>query len=631
MEASFASYCCLCFILFLSLFPIQSVSKYPYLGTANQTSGCSINDTNSTPNGYYSCAYVPYSSCSSYLIAKSKSHNQDLGFYDKSIGNTNLLMKAVGCSCGGDHLYGNIMEYNTTSGDSYETIANHVFYGFTSCSMLRSFNPNHSIDINASSTEGISVEVWLRCACPTQDQKNLGIQSLAVYMVQPNESISSIARDLLVEQDSILEANMLSNTTQLYPFTPLLVPLNTSETCKIDPSNSDACVSRYLKSYLKFVAIAAIISITFAIGIGMFCCGCGCVGQRLFIKRRSRKLCKKKFFRQNGGLLLQQKVQEDNERVKIFLQEELEEATHSYSQTRFLGQGGFGTVYKGILHDNTVVAVKRSKRIEEAWIEQFINEVVILSRINHKNIVRLIGCCLEAEYPLLVYEFVSNGTLSSHLHHTDHGESSSLSWETRLGIASEVAGAISYMHSAASTPIFHRDIKSLNILLDNNYSAKVSEFGTSRFVSCDQSHLTTRVHGTLGYIDPEYFRSSQYTEKSDVYSFGVVMVELLTGKHPTIFARNEERNLLEDFIALENGKEVVGIVDSAIAKDEETMEGVNLVAKLTAKCLRANGKESPTMKQVYLQLEGLRKAQAQRCSTSNSFCSMAPSDEDLPR
>ncbi|XP_022987476.1 protein LYK5-like [Cucurbita maxima] len=249
MEASFASYCCLCFILFLSLFPIQSVSQYPYLGTANQTSGCSINDTNSTPNGYYSCD-VPYSSCSSYLIAKSKSHNQDLGFYDKSIGNTNLLMKAVGCSCGEDHLYRNITEYNTTSGDSFETIANHVFDGFTSC----------SIGINASSTEGISVEVWLRCACPTQDQKNLGIQSLAVYMVQPNESISSIARDLLVEQDSILEANMLSNTTQLYPFTPLLVPLNTSETFKIDPSNSDACVSQHLD---LVVIVASIISIAF--------------------------------------------------------------------------------------------------------------------------------------------------------------------------------------------------------------------------------------------------------------------------------------------------------------------------------------------------------------------------------
>ena len=130
--------------------------------------------------------------------------------------------------------------------------------------MLRSLNPNHSIDINASSTEGISVEVRLRCACPTKDQKNSGIHSLAVYMVQPNESITSIARDLLVDKDTILDANMLSNTTQLYPFTPLLVPLNTYETCKLDPSNSDACVSPYLESYLKYAAtIGGIIFIAF--------------------------------------------------------------------------------------------------------------------------------------------------------------------------------------------------------------------------------------------------------------------------------------------------------------------------------------------------------------------------------
>ncbi|KAG6590079.1 LysM domain receptor-like kinase 4, partial [Cucurbita argyrosperma subsp. sororia] len=273
MEASFASHCCLCFILFLSLFPIQCVSQHPYLGTSNQTSGCSINDTNSTPNGYYSCAYVSSSSCSSYLIAKYKSHNHDLGFYDTSFGNTNLVMKAVGCSCGGDHLYGNITEYNTTSGDSYETIANHVFHGFTSCSMLRSFNPNHSIDINASSTEGISVEVRLRCACPTKDQKNSGIESLVVYMVQPNESISSIARDLVVDKDTILDANMLSNTTQLYPFTPLLVPLNTYETCKLDPSNSNVC-DRYRDSYFKALIIGIIYIIateSHSIGIYSFC------------------------------------------------------------------------------------------------------------------------------------------------------------------------------------------------------------------------------------------------------------------------------------------------------------------------------------------------------------------------
>ncbi|XP_022152113.1 wall-associated receptor kinase-like 1 [Momordica charantia] len=290
-----------------------------------------------------------------------------------------------------------------------------------------------------------------------------------------------------------------------------------------------------------------------------------------------------------------------------------------------------------MLQDDTIVAIKRSKQVEANCIDQFINEVIILSQINHKNIVRLLGCCLETEFPLLVYEFVSNGTLFPHIHKKDPGESPSLSWETRLIIALEVAGAISYMHSTASTPIFHRDIKSSNVLLDDNYSAKVSDFGTSRFVSCDQSHLTTKVQGTFGYIDPEYFRSCQYTEKSDVYSFGILMVELLTGKLPVTFARNEDKNLLDYFISLEKANELAEILDIVVAK-EEKMEVVNVVANLTAKCLRSKGKDRPTMKQIYLELEGLRKSQncldtieESHSITTYSLHSLGLSDDELPR
>ncbi|XP_022152102.1 wall-associated receptor kinase-like 1 [Momordica charantia] len=358
----------------------------------------------------------------------------------------------------------------------------------------------------------------------------------------------------------------------------------------------------------------------------------------LILRKRREKLHKKKFFKQNGGLLLQQKLLEDTKRVKIFTQEELEQATDKYSESRFLGQGGYGTVYKGMLHDNNIVAIKRSKQIEASWIDQFINEVIILSQINHRNIVRLLGCCLETEFPLLVYEFVSNGTLSHHIHKKDPGESPSLSWETRLRIASEVAGAISYMHSTASTQIFHRDIKSSNVLLDDKYSAKVSDFGTSRFVSSDQSHLTTKVQGTFGYIDPEYFRSSQYTEKSDVYSFGVLMVELLTGKLPVTFAKNEDKTLLDYFVSLEKSNELAEILDIVVA-NEEKMEAVSAVAKLTTKCLRSKGKDRPTMRQVYLELEELRKSQhcleiieeSQSITTTYSLNSLGYSDDELPR
>ncbi|PIA65080.1 hypothetical protein AQUCO_00100516v1 [Aquilegia coerulea] len=333
-------------------------------------------------------------------------------------------------------------------------------------------------------------------------------------------------------------------------------------------------------------------------------------GSWLYLSIKKRKLIKlkEKFFQQNGGLLLKQQISSPEGAVKstkIFTTEELKLATNNYDQRRIIGQGGFGTVYKGILPDLRIVAIKKSKIIDESQLGQFINEFAILTQINHRNVVKLIGCCLETEVPLLVYEFVANGTLFHHLHKTSR-EMSSISWDDRLRIASETAGALSYLHSAASIPIIHRDVKSANILLDEHYTAKVADFGASRLNPLDQTQISTLVQGTMGYLDPEYFHTSQLTEKSDVYSFGVVLAELLTGEKPLCFDRSQEqRNLAAYFVMSVKENRLFEVLEAGVVNDGKT-EHVHAVAQLAKRCLHMKGEERPTMKEVAAELEGLR-------------------------
>ncbi|PON50287.1 Wall-associated receptor kinase [Parasponia andersonii] len=330
---------------------------------------------------------------------------------------------------------------------------------------------------------------------------------------------------------------------------------------------------------------------------------------------RKRKLIKlkEKFFEQNGGLMLQQRLSSEKgpfETTKIFTAEELEKATNNYHESRIIGEGGYGTVYKGILPNNKVVAIKKSKFgaqiVQTEQTEQFINEVIVLMQINHRNVVRLLGCCLETEVPLLVYEFITNGTLFQHLHNKGT-EAPSLSWELRLKIAAETAGALSYLHYETNTPIVHRDVKTMNILLDENYTTKVSDFGTSRLIPQDQDQLSTLVQGTVGYLDPEYLQSSQLTEKSDVYSFGVVLGELLTGKKAFIFDKSKGvSHVLSMFLlSLKEDDQLHKFIDDEILNDGN-MEVIKEVANLTKRCLRIKGEERPTMKEVAMELEGLR-------------------------
>ncbi|KAH6832462.1 hypothetical protein C2S53_006917 [Perilla frutescens var. hirtella] len=360
------------------------------------------------------------------------------------------------------------------------------------------------------------------------------------------------------------------------------------------------------------------LSIGLISGMGFVTLFCISILLAKFVRKRENNKQKHKFFKQNGGLLLQRQTSVKEGilgKTRIFTAKELDKATDKFNESRILGQGGQGTVYKGMLSDGQIVAIKKSQLVVDEHktkhiVEQFINEVVILSQINHRNVVKLLGCCLETKVPLLVYEFVPNGTLFHHIHE-DKNTEFPFSWNMRLKIAADVAGAFAYLHSATSLPIFHRDIKSSNILLDEKYVAKVSDFGTSKSVAVDQTHLTTNVNGTFGYIDPEYFRSSQFTEKSDVYSFGVVLVELFTGLKPILPSTQSEddsRSLVSRFLSSMDENNLDSILDNQVsARDEK--EGVVAVARLAQRCLDLNGKNRPYMKEVAMELESVRIAQ----------------------
>ncbi|KAK9135577.1 hypothetical protein Syun_014907 [Stephania yunnanensis] len=321
------------------------------------------------------------------------------------------------------------------------------------------------------------------------------------------------------------------------------------------------------------------------------------------LKKRTMMKLKEQYFRQNGGLMLKQQISSREGRTdypKIFSLEEVKQATQNYNESRIIGRGGFGTVYKGIVKDGIVVAIKRSKVMNQNQIDQFINEIIILMQINHRNVVKLLGCCLESEVPMLVYEFISNGTLHQHIHENTTG--ARIPWQDRLRIAVETAEALSYLHSAASMPIYHRDVKSSNILLDDNYTAKVADFGLSRLVPLDQTQVPTLVQGTFGYLDPEYFHTSQLTEKSDVYSFGVVLVELLTGQKPVSLERSqEESNLAMYFLSSLSSKDLAEFLDKNVLS-EANIDELQAVAELARRCLLLRSDKRPTMKEVAQEL-----------------------------
>ncbi|KAK1621253.1 hypothetical protein QYE76_026770 [Lolium multiflorum] len=385
-----------------------------------------------------------------------------------------------------------------------------------------------------------------------------------------------------------------------------------SYTCQCPPGTSG--IATWKNGCRPKDSFTFALKVVTGVSVGVFLPVFMCFWLYLGIQKRKLIRAKHKFFELNGGVFLQQQMSSYNGTgtcaggFKIFSKEDLEKATNHFAADRVLGRGGHGIVYKGVLEDKTVVAIKKSKMIEEAPTKEFAMEMFILSQINHKNVVKLLGCCLEVEVPMLVYEYVSNGTLYNYIHGSK-GIESGTAFETCLRIAVESAEALAYMHSSASPPILHGDVKTANILLDDKLTAKVSDFGASKLAPTDEAKMATLVQGTCGYLDPEYLMTCRLTEKSDVYSFGVVLLELLTKKKALYFEGPEEdRSLVLCFMMAVQVGQHHELLDSQV-RNEMRIETLEVITQLIMRCLNMCGQERPTMKEVAERLEMLRRYQ----------------------
>ncbi|KAL4180577.1 hypothetical protein AMTRI_Chr13g92750 [Amborella trichopoda] len=281
---------------------------------------------------------------------------------------------------------------------------------------------------------------------------------------------------------------------------------------------------------------------------------------------------------------------------------ELQVATNGFSSDNVIGEGGYGVVYRGVLPDNTVIAVKNLLNNKGQAEREFRVEVEAIGKVRHKNLVGLMGYCAEGAQRMLVYEYVDNGNLEQWLH-GDVGPTSPLTWDIRMKIAIGTAKGLAYLHEGLEPKVVHRDVKSSNILLDKRWNSKVSDFGLAKLLGPDSAFVTTRVMGTFGYVAPEYASTGMLNESSDVYGFGVLLMEIISGRSPVDYGRPAgEVNLVDWFKAMIGSRRGEQVVDPLI-EEKPQPRALKRVLLVCLRCVDLDAQKRPMMGQVIHMLE----------------------------
>ncbi|KAH1238306.1 Cold-responsive protein kinase 1 [Glycine max] len=283
--------------------------------------------------------------------------------------------------------------------------------------------------------------------------------------------------------------------------------------------------------------------------------------------------------------------------VRIYTYKELKVASDNFSPANKIGQGGFGSVYKGLLKDGKVAAIKVLSAESSQGVKEFMTEINVISEIEHENLVKLYGCCVEGNQRILVYNYVENNSLAQTLLGSGHSNIV-FDWKTRSRICIGIARGLAYLHEEVIPHIVHRDIKASNILLDQNLTPKISDFGLAKLIPSYMTHVSTRVAGTIGYLAPEYAIRGQLTRKADIYSFGVLLVEIVSGRcHTNSRLPIGEQYLLEMTWELYQKRELVGLVDISLDGHFDAEEACKFL-KIGLLCTQDTSKLRPTMSSV---------------------------------
>ncbi|KAI5059513.1 hypothetical protein GOP47_0025832 [Adiantum capillus-veneris] len=319
----------------------------------------------------------------------------------------------------------------------------------------------------------------------------------------------------------------------------------------------------------------------------------------------------------------QQNTAIETSAAQVFTYKQLQTATNNFNEANLIGHGGFGSVFRGMLADGKIAAIKQLDQASKQGDFEFRVEVDMLSKLHSPYLLGLIGYCADQDHRLLVYDYMSNGSLQEHLYSTGTpGSPPFLDWETRMRVALDSARGLEYLHELVNPPVIHRDFKSSNILLDDNFNAKVSDFGLAKLGSDKIGGLvSTRVLGTHGYVAPEYAMTGHLTTKSDVYSYGVVLLELLTGRVPVDMKRPSGQGVLVSWALprLTDRKKLAEMVDP-ILEGQYAMKELIQVAAIAAMCVQPEADYRPLMTDVVQSLIPLvknQKAAAKVVSTSD--------------